>query len=135
MKRYKHIKNCAAIKTNIIVTYLSVNLKHLCSQTVPHYHFSVDNAWVEGQVYIMMTLMDRLGINTQVITQKRRRKKQISEQALRETPCLAYTFLETRLDQERCWLVIHSRVGKLTECHWTKVLRTKGGPLCLSSRL
>lgn len=102
MERYKYIKTCAAIKTNIFVTYLNVNLKRLCSQTVPHYHFSVDNAWAEGQVYIMMTLMDRLHINTQVITQKRRRKKQISEQALQETPCLAYIFLETHSDQERC---------------------------------
>ena len=67
-----------------------------------HYHFFMDNAWVEGQVYILVILMDRLHITTQVITQRQREGKNISEQALPETPCLAYTYLETRSDQERC---------------------------------
>lgn len=102
MERYKHIKNCAAIKTNIFVTYLNVNLKCLCSKTMPHYHFFMDNAWVEGQVYILVILMDRLHITTQVITQRQREGKNISEQALLETPCLAYSYLETCSDQERC---------------------------------
>lgn len=55
----------------------------------------------EGQVYIMMTLMDRLHINTQVITQKRKKEKaDIRTKPYKRLLPSLYLLQETHTDQE-----------------------------------